>query len=579
MNGNKKVLALAFLLLFAVLIGLSACKSNSPADGETVVVTDENGVPVTDENGENVTVVLATTVVEVTNANGEKVYDENGEVKTSVQYIPQDVGVPVTDENGEFVTDENGKVVTTMVTYPPTTNNTASTGVPVTNPDGTPQLDENGETVTEIITYTTDPATPGGNNANWGATFGGSGNDAFVDTAAMPDGGYAALVQSASKDGNMASLAGSSALPIPVLVKYKENGTVAWQTPVHSDGGVIVTGLTADKKGNLTLCGYTRANDLGYTNAGGFDAVVMHFNSRGELLWTRGFGGSETDGFEDIAAAPDGGVVAVGYSASPNGTGASLGLSPQKPASIVVKYTEDGEIAFMRAVGGAGDALVGVAVDAQGNVFAVGGFSSGKLFAGYGRADACVLKFSPDGEQLWAAQYGGSDIDNFTCVAAADDGGCVIAGRTKSNDHDLSRLYNHGGYDAVVVKFDANGAKDWETSFCGLFDDAITDIIATPDGFAAAGYSNSANRDLRPVGNRGGEDAFVITLSARGRILSAQGYGGSGNDRFNGICQTKNGALVACGTTLSGNGDPAGSGVQSDGEFTVGMIARFAEKK
>ncbi|MGN0519774.1 MAG: SBBP repeat-containing protein [Candidatus Fimenecus sp.] len=576
MNGNKKIILLSLLLLVAVFAALSACKGDKSGGGETVVVTDENGVPITDENGEAMTVILETTVVEVTNANGEKVYDENGNVKTSVVYIPQEVGVPVTDENGVPVTDKNGEVLTTMIVVPPTTGGPAVTEIPVTDQNGNPITDENGETLTQTITYTTNPATPGGNNANWGATFGGTGNDNFVGTAATADGGFVALMQSNSKDGSMSALAGNSATPIPVLIKYKKNGTVAWQKAISSDRGIIVTGIAVDKDGNIAVCGYTKSSNLGFTNAGDFDAVVFKFNDRGDLQWTQSFGGSLTDGFEAIAASPDGGFAVVGYSSSSDGTGASLGLSGQNSASVLVKYNADGSLAFMKAVGSTGDSLTGVDVDAGGNIYAVGSFSSGALFQSYGKADACVLKYSPSGERLWFAQYGGSDIDNFSAVAASGDGGCVIAGRSKSTDHSLDRLYNQGGYDAILVKFDANGAMAWERNFCGFFDDAFTDIVATADGFAAVGYSNSANRDLRAVGNRGGSDGFVITLNNSGKITSVQGYGGSREDKFNSLCVTTEGKIIACGSTLSSDGDLVGSAAVSDGEKTVGMIARFS---
>ena len=58
----------------------------------------------------------------------------------------------------------------------------------------------------------------------------------------------------------------------------------------------------------------------------------------------------------------------------------------------------------------------------------------------------------------------------------------MIAGRSKSTDHSLNRLYNQGGYDAILVKFDANGTMAWDRNFCGFFDDAFTDIVATADG-------------------------------------------------------------------------------------------------
>lgn len=576
MNGNKKIIILSLVLLVAVFAVLSACKGDKTDGGETVVVTDENGVPVTDENGEAMTVVLETTIVEVTNANGEKVYDENGNVKTSVVYIPQEIGVPVTDENGVPVTDENGEVLTTMIIVPPTTGGPAVTEIPITDPNGNPVTDENGETLTQTIVYTTNPATPGDNSSNWGATFGGTGNDNFVGTAATADGGFVALVQSNSKDGSMSALAGNSATPIPVLIKYKKNGTVAWQKAIASDRGIIVTGIAVDKDGNIGVSGYTKSGNLGFTNAGDFDAVLFKYNDRGDLQWMQNFGGSMTDGFEAITATPDGGFAVVGYSSSADGTGASLGLSPQNSAPILLKYNADGSIAFMQAVGATGDSLADVDADADGNLYLVGAFSSGALFQSYGRADAGVLKYSSSGARLWVAQYGGSDIDNFPAIVASGDGGCVIAGRSKSKDYSLDRLYNQGGYDAILVKFDANGAVSWDRNFCGFFDDAFTDIVATGNGYAAVGYSNSANRDLRAVGNRGGSDGFVVTLSADGKISTVQGYGGSRNDQFNGLCVTTEGQIIACGSTLSADGDLVGSAAVSDGQYTVGMIARFS---
>lgn len=580
MNGNKKLIILAMILLIAVFGVLTACKGSKAGDGETVVVTDENGVPITDENGEAITVVLQTEIVEVTNENGEKVYDENGKVKTSVVYITQEVGIPVTDSDGKAVTDADGKVVTTMITVPPTTNGPTTSRVPVTDENGEYVTDENGETVTEVITSPGTPATPGSNNSDWGATFGGSGNDQFVDTAALSDGGFVALMQSNSKDGSMSALAGNSATPIPVLIKYKKNGTIAWQKAISSDSGIIVSGLAVDKDDNIAVSGYTKSRNLGFTNGGDYDAVLFKFNDRGDMQWQQSFGGSLTDGYEAVAAAPDGGFVAIGYSSSSNGTGASLGLSPSHSASILVKYRADGSVQFMKSFGSTGDSLMDVDVDKNGNIYTVGNFSSKddhRLFDGFGRTDAAILKLSPNGDILWVKQYGGSDVENFPAITVASDGGCVIAGRSKSKDHSLASLSNHGNADGILVKFDEDGTQAWERGFRGYADDSFTDIVQTADGgYAAVGYSGSSNRDLKPIGNRGGLDGFVVTLSASGRINSVQGYGGSLDDRFNALCVLKNGQMIACGSTLSADGDLVGSGSRSDGKSTVGMIARFS---
>lgn len=547
MNANKKLIILALVLTVAVFGVLTACKGLKTDEGETVVVTDENGVPITDANGEALTVVLQTEIVEVTNENGEKVYDENGKVKTSVVYISKDVAIPVTDENGQAVTDADGNPATTLITVPPPTSAA--------------------------------PVAPGGNSSNWGGTFGGTGNDNFVDTAALSDGGFVALMQSNSKDGSMSALAGNSATPIPVLIKYKKNGTVAWQKAVSSDSGIVVSGLAVDEKDNIAVSGYTKSKNLGFTNAGDYDAVLFKFNDRGDMQWQQNFGGSMTDGFEAVAAAPDGGFAVVGYSSSSDGTGASLGLSPSHSASVLVKYSADGTLQFMKAFGSTGDALTDVAVDKNGNIYTVGNFSSRddyKLFAGFGRTDAAVLKLSASGDVLWTKQYGGSDVENFPAITVASDGGCVIAGRSRSKDHNLASLSNQGNADAILVKFNEDGSLAWERGFRGYEEDSFTDIVSMADGgYAVAGYSGSSNRDLKPIGNRGGLDGFVITVTAAGRVTSVQGYGGSQDDRFNALCILKDGQMIACGSTRSVDGDLVGSGVQSDGKTTVGMIARF----
>lgn len=579
MNGNKKIWLFSLLLLVAVFITLSACKGSQSGEGETVVVTDENGVPVTDENGEAMTVVLQTEIVEVTNANGEKVYDENGNVKTSVIYIPQEVGVPVTDENGNPVRDENGEILTTMITVPPTTGGAVVTEFPMTDGNGNYVTKPGGETVTYTMTYTTSPATPGDNSSNWGATFGGSGNDNFVDTVSLSDGSFVALMQSNSKDGSMAALAGSSNTPIPVLIKYKKNGTVAWQKAISSDSGIIVTGLAVDKDDNIAVCGYTKSKNLGFTNAGDYDAVLFKFNDRGDQQWLQHFSGSNTDGFEGIAAGPDGSFVAVGYTNSIDGSASAFGFKSAHSASMVVKYNADGTQAFAKSIGSSGDSLMAVTVDGDGNIYTVGNFSSNdsnSLFTSFGRSDGGVIKLDASGKTQWVKQYGGSQIDSFTAITTASDGGCVIAGRSRSSDHSFISLVNQGGYDAYLVKYNADGSIAWQSAFRGFYDDCFTDIVQTEGGYAAVGYSNSSNRDLKPIGNRGGTDAFVVTVdAAHGRVTSVQGYGGSRDDKFEALCVTKDGQIIACGSTLSTDGDLVGSGAQSDGKATVGMIARF----
>ena len=565
---QKKRLALGCAaLLLAAAVGLSACGGNRETTG-AVPLTDANGVPLTDENGNTLTAVLQGEVVELTNIYGDKIYDENGEVRTTIVYGAQQIAVPVTDENGDFVYDEAGNLVTTMVEYAPTEAGTGGiTGIPITDGAGNVVTRPGGAPLTYTAEFTVTPAVPGANTANWGTTFGGSGGDRFVAVAAMPDGGFAALVEANSKDGQLAGLAAAGS-PTPVLLRYDKKGRVEWQQAIRSEAGVQVTGLAADEDGNLAVCGQTRATDLGFQNAGGLDAVVFCYNKKGEALWTTPFGTAVADGFTQIAAVPGGGFAVTGYSGAP----------------FAAKLSADGAILWRAPAGAAGDSLTCVAADESGAVYAAGSFKSsgeGSLFTPYGRTDAGVVKFSADGKQAWAKQYGGGKADEFLALTLSHEGGVVAVGRSSSTDRDLRRVGNHGGFDALAVCFTESGEVAWQRGVSGLLDDCFTGVARTETGYALAGYTNSSNKDFRSVGNRGGTDAFTLELSADGKWIETtlQTYGGTRDDRFASVCTLKNGEMVLCGETLSADGDLVGVPARPDGQNAVGMIARFAPVK
>ena len=577
MNKNKKLICIALAVLIIIISCMSACKKK-PGDGsEVVVVTDKNGVPITNEDGEAITVVLETEVVEVTNANGEKVYDENGEVKTSVIYHAQDVAVPVTDKDGNPVRDENGKVLTTMITVPPATESRI-TQVPLTDSNGSYITDANGETVTYTLIYTTASATPGDNSSNWGTTFGGSKNDLYTSVAATPDGGCIALAQSNSTDGTAAGLADGASTPFMVLLKYGQNGKLQWQKAVAGDGSLILSEVGVDSEGNIIAAGYTKATNLGFTNAGDYDGVVYKFNSTGDMQWVKGFGGSSTDGFYALGIGPDNSIVAAGMTASADGMSAQFGHFAGETSALIVKYDANGNNIFAKSYGSTGDAFSGVDVASDSSIYTVGNFSSktaNSLVTSFGKADAVIMRLDSNGNKIWHQQFGGTKIENFTNVVALNDG-CTVVGRSQSNDNSLQSLGNQGGYDGIIVKYTQNGAIQWNTAFRGPHDEYFTDVKTASDGsFIVSGYSSSGSRDLKTVCNRGSFDAIVVTFTPTGQLSSAQGYGGSNEDKFNSVCVLSTGEYVACGSTLSADGDLVSSRVSSDGAHSVGMIARF----
>jgi hypothetical protein len=96
--------------------------------------------------------------------------------------------------------------------------------------------------------------------------------------------------------------------------------------------------LKETSDGGYVAAGYTRSKDLGYTQNGGWDALIVKFKKNDDVEWARNFGGSSTDYFFGAIEASDGGYVAVGYSRSTNAEFDNKGGAD----AIIVKYDRDG---------------------------------------------------------------------------------------------------------------------------------------------------------------------------------------------------------------------------------------------
>ena len=86
-----------------------------------------------------------------------------------------------------------------------------------------------------------------------------------------------------------------------------------------------------------------------------------------------------------------------------------------------------------------------------------------------GVADYWIVKITSSGELNWQRSYGGSGYDVACSVQETIEGGYIIAGISKSNDHDVTA--NHGEEDAWIIKLTSSGELEWEKSLGGSLND------------------------------------------------------------------------------------------------------------
>ncbi len=291
---------------------------------------------------------------------------------------------------------------------------------------------------------------------------------------------------------------------------------------IQSDGKILAAGLSG--AGDFALARY---------NADG--SLDPSFGSGGKL--TTDFGGF--DAASALAIQPDGRIIAAGR----DGSG----------EFAVARYNADGSLDSTFGSGGklttdfgGFDVALGVALQADGKIVAVGGGGSGSDFA--------LARYNADGSLDASFGSGGmvtTDFGGFeaaTAVAIQGDGKIVVTGSTFS-----------GGFQQfVLARYNGDGGPD--TSFGG--GKVVTDF-GLGSGFGGALAIQTDGKIV--AAGRAGTDFVVARYNGDGSPDASFGSGGIVSTDFGGalfdaafgVALQSNGKIVAAGSTFNGFSPPA----------------------
>lgn len=175
--------------------------------------------------------------------------------------------------------------------------------------------------------------------------------------------------------------------------------------------------------GSFAAAALTLGNQA-LTGAGQDDAFVAICSDDGDFSWASRIGGAGREFATCIAAAPDGSMFVGGsFSSLSMNVGSQLLLNLGESDGFIVKYNADKTVAWARSVGaGQNDAITGLAVDPEGNLYACGHIGEALL----------LLKIDGDNALLWQKNVSTTAGGNqSTALAIGDDGHCYWAGAVK----------------------------------------------------------------------------------------------------------------------------------------------------
>ncbi len=339
----------------------------------------------------------------------------------------------------------------------------------------------------------------------------------------------------------------------------KAQPVIQWQKTFGGNGNDIIKAIVPGSNGALILAGTSCSfNGSPFNNQCDYDFWIQKVDASGINIWDKTYGGTGKDVIESLVINPDGSIILTGYS---NSTDGDVGNNKGGFDAVALKLDSNGNLDWINNYGGSDDDFSkAIVLHTNGELFLAGNSSSSETNFGatYGRNDYCLIKIDPEGNQIWQKQYGGSKDDVLADAVLSNNGSIVLAGSSKSNDHDLNN--NMGTFDAWLLNVDANGSIIWSKEHGGTHFDVLNSLAKSSDGgYIATGYTQSQNS----LGNSSNlfKEIWVLKLDNSANVSWTTIIGGSNDDIANAAWEdTDAGFLIASTSSSDDNLIPANNG-------------------
>ncbi|MEP7197659.1 MAG: T9SS type A sorting domain-containing protein [Saprospiraceae bacterium] len=267
--------------------------------------------------------------------------------------------------------------------------------------------------------------------------------------------------------------------------------------------------------------------------------------------WVANFGSISADAGTGIRVDRDGNVITTGWFRGTvdfdPGPNEFLLTSKGSTDVFIIKMTADGKLIWAKSFGGKQlDQAQKMCLDNSGNIYVTGNFQeemnlepllNQKLNA-QGFKDAFVVKFSKDGDLVWANQLNGK-LDEYGKAISADQiGNIFVSGYFQSNldiktANGISTMNSKGGDDIFIAKLNSDGDFLWSIGLGGRLDDLATCVTNDLENNIIVYGNFNDTIDIAPGAERyllrekGNGDAFILKLNNDGEFLWVDQLSGS----------------------------------------------------
>jgi len=371
------------------------------------------------------------------------------------------------------------------------------------------------------------------------------------------------------------------------LVLISVTGIVGAQVPNHhwtrtANGGSSAEGkcIAVDDFGNVYTAGEfgstsdfdNSAGVFNLTSNGSNDVFIVKTSAQGAFIWAMNVGGSGTDIPSELVLDPSGNLYITGTFAGTADFNPAAGVANLTSAGMtdvfVLKLSSDGAYVWAKNIGGT-ENDEGNAIDIDdfdGTVFVCGSFrntvdfdpNAGTVNAtSNGGSDIFMLKLSPEGNYLTSKTIGSISADRGRdIVIDVTTGDQFMTGSYGGNtdfDPGAPVVELTGSNDVFVLKLDVDNDFVFAKKMGGVAVDEGRNIDIDPNGFIYVHGSFISTCNFDPNGgttnvtSNGGDDVFVVQLSAAGALNWVRTFGSTGTEDFMDMDVNSSGTIYLTG--------------------------------
>lgn len=254
------------------------------------------------------------------------------------------------------------------------------------------------------------------------------------------------------------------------------------------------------------------------------NAYLLKLDIQGNYLWTKSYGGNNTDWATRMVENPDKSIVFTGYTNSSGNGGYDIWL---------VKTDSTGNLIWQKNYGGS-DWDFGRCIISTSD----GGYLiSGETYSfGNGNSDAFLLKTDMNGDSLWMHTYGYAGMETGEKVIETAAGKYVVIG--------TSDAYAGQMKDAWLLKVHADGNLLWEQHYGSTKDESGMGIVlAANDEMYITGNTDSLSAQA--------EDIFLYHLDSAGAVMCYSPYGGNLDESARDVALRYNNNVLMAGLSYT----------------------------